>query len=52
MLCRLFVMGGECTEKRGQYTFEEWLMGMVSYAEEMRLYVKEEIRLRVLQSKR
>lgn len=41
LLCRLFVMGGACPEKRGQYSFEEWLIGMFSYAEEMRLLVRE-----------
>jgi hypothetical protein len=41
LLCRLFIMGGECPETRGQYSLKEWLEGMTSYATEMELLVQE-----------
>ena len=41
LLCRLFVFGGRCPEKGSSYSFEEWLIGMFSYAYEMQLLCKE-----------
>lgn len=42
LLCRLFVMGGHCPEKSHHYTLHEWIIGMHSYAEEMKLLVEKE----------
>jgi hypothetical protein len=41
LLCRLFVFGGVCPQKAGQYSFDEWLIGMFSYEREMQILCQE-----------